>query len=208
LDGKFNYREDSKMRNTKILLITVLVIALSGCQSKAPVNQNAKNGNGTPALNTAQNSTPTPAPSAPAVSAAGDPADEAADDAEAVDMAKSGDVVEIKEKMFVAQTNDIYYNVEDYLGKTIKYEGVFSAYTWEETGATYYSVFRYGPGCCGVDANCGFEVVWDKQYPAPDDWVEAVGILEEYDEDGYQYLRLALTSLTVLATRGADYVTQ
>jgi uncharacterized membrane protein YcgQ (UPF0703/DUF1980 family) len=117
-------------------------------------------------------------------------------------------VIEIKEKMFVAQTNDVYYNAEDYLGKTIKYEGIFDQYTWEENGVTYCSVFRYGPGCCGTDANAGFEVIWDNAYPEPNDWVEAVGVLEEYDEDGYTYLRLALTSLTVLDTRGEEYVTQ
>jgi hypothetical protein len=32
--------------------------------------------------------------------------------------------------------------------------------------------------------------------------------LEEYEEDGYKYLRLALTVLTVLDARGAEYVTQ
>ena len=32
----------------------------------------------------------------------------------------------------------------------------------------YDSVIRYGPGCCGVDANCGFEVIWDHEYPDQD----------------------------------------
>ncbi len=47
-----------------------------------------------------------------------------------------------------------------------------------------------------------------QRIPEPDDWVEAVGVLEEYDENGYKYLRLALSSLTVLKTRGAEYVSQ
>jgi len=119
-----------------------------------------------------------------------------------------GEVFEIREKLFVAQTNDIYYNALDYLGKTLKYEGVFSEFTDPETGETFYSVIRYGPGCCGIDSDCGFEVKWDKGYPAADDWVEAVGVLEEYEEGGFWYLRLALTSLTVLDERGAEYVTQ
>ena len=115
--------------------------------------------------------------------------------------------IEIKEKMFIAQTNDIYYNPDDYLGKTIKLEGMFDSYT-SDAGETYCSVIRFGPGCCGTDANAGFEVAWDKPYPDVNDWVEAVGVLEEYDEDGGSYLRLALTSLTKLATRGAETVTQ
>jgi len=116
--------------------------------------------------------------------------------------------IEIKEKMFIAQTNDIYLNAEDYLGKVIKYEGIFDSYTWEEENQTYYSVIRYGPGCCGNDGNAGFEVVWDGDYPEKNDWVEIIGTLEAYGENGWQYLRLNLSSLTVLSTRGAEYVTQ
>ncbi|MDR3288048.1 MAG: hypothetical protein LBT22_01320 [Peptococcaceae bacterium] len=122
--------------------------------------------------------------------------------------APSGKVVEIREKLFVAQTNDIYYNPEDYLGKTIKYEGIFYVYEDSESGATYYSVIRYGPGCCGIDKYAGFEVRWEQDYPRHDDWVEVAGVLEEYEEDGGKYLRLAVTSLTVLPTRGEEYVSQ
>ena len=122
--------------------------------------------------------------------------------------APSGDVIEINERIFIAQTNDVYYNPEDYLGKTIKYEGIFDVYTAPETGEKYYAVIRYGPGCCGNDGNVGFEVIWNNDYPNQDDWVEAVGILEDYEEGGFLYLRLALTSLTVLPVRGAENVSQ
>ena len=64
------------------------------------------------------------------------------------------------------------------------------------------------PGCCGDDGEAGFEVRWEGEYPEQNDWVEAVGILEAYEEEGYQYLRLALSSLTVLPTRGAEFVSQ
>jgi len=117
-------------------------------------------------------------------------------------------IIEIREKMFIAQTNDIYLNPEDYLGKTIKYEGIFDMYEYEETGTTYYYVIRYGPGCCGYDANAGFEVVWSGDYPKQNDWVEVVGVLEEYEEDENLYLRLNLSSLTVLDVRGEEYVSQ
>jgi hypothetical protein len=116
--------------------------------------------------------------------------------------------IEIGEKMFISQTNDIYLNVDDYLGKTVKYEGIFDVYAFPEEDFEYYSVIRYGPGCCGYDGNAGFEVVWDGDYPKQDDWVEAVGVLEIYEEEGYEYLRVRLSSLTVLDTRGAEYVVQ
>jgi zinc transport system permease protein len=121
-----------------------------------------------------------------------------------------GEIIEIREKMFIAQTNDVYLNPEDYMGKTIKLEGLFKT----ETGygnTSYRFVIRYGPGCCGYDGNAGFEVAWDqfrRTYPAEDAWVEAVGVLSSYEEDGFPYLYLALSDLNVKETRGAEFVSQ
>jgi len=119
------------------------------------------------------------------------------------------DVVEIKEKMFISQVNDVYLNPEDYLGKTIKLEGLFKM----EQGydKAYCFVLRYGPGCCGNDGNIGFEVAWDnnkkKQYPGVDSWVEATGELKKYEEDGdMEFLYLDLVSLNVLDKRGAETI--
>ncbi|MFP3090675.1 hypothetical protein LQZ21_10150 [Treponema sp. TIM-1] len=121
-------------------------------------------------------------------------------------------VIEIKEKMFIAQTNDVYLNPEDYLGKTIKLEGLFKTEIGYEN--TYFFVIRYGPGCCGYDGNAGFEVLWDhpgpgqEKYPEEDAWVEAVGKLQYYEEDGYPYLYLSLNSLALKKNRGAEFVSQ
>ncbi|NLT58889.1 MAG: hypothetical protein GXX99_08015 [Clostridiales bacterium] len=120
--------------------------------------------------------------------------------------APAGEVVEIKERLFIAQTNDIYINTADYLGKTIRYEGLFKTGDWQ--GVPYCYVIRYGPGCCGYDGEAGFEVVWDGAWPQVDDWCEVVGVLEQYEEDGISYLRLVLSSLTVLDERGAEFVSQ
>jgi uncharacterized membrane protein YcgQ (UPF0703/DUF1980 family) len=122
------------------------------------------------------------------------------------------EIVEIREKMFIAHTNEIYLNAEDYLGRTIKLEGLFKQEEYQNLNHRF--VLRYGPGCCGNDGNAGFEVVWEdsratlRVYPRPDDWVEAVGILKTYEEDGFPYLYIALSSLRVLDKRGAEYVTQ
>jgi uncharacterized membrane protein YcgQ (UPF0703/DUF1980 family) len=123
-------------------------------------------------------------------------------------------VVEIKEKMFAAQVNDVYLNAEDYLGKTIKIEGLFKSELYYGKKEPYCFVIRYGPGgCCGLDANVGFEVAWAidnaKPYPVVDSWVEATGVLKTYEEDGYSnYLYLDLSSLNVLSKRGAETVKQ
>jgi zinc transport system permease protein len=118
-------------------------------------------------------------------------------------------IIEIKEKMFLAQTSDVYNNPEDYLGKTIKLEGIFKREGSERQH--YCFVIRYGPGCCGSDGNAGFEVAWEEglaDYPSPDDWVEAAGVLKTYNEDGYPYLYIALSSLKRLDARGAEFVSQ
>ena len=127
--------------------------------------------------------------------------------------APPGDTVEIGEKFFIAQTNDVYLNPEDYLGKTIRLQGLFKRMEYEGGGG-YCFVLRYGPGCCGNDGSAGFEVSWDRTdpdpppYPNEDDWVEAEGVLGYYREDDYPYLYLNLSSLRVKETRGAEFVSQ
>jgi zinc transport system permease protein len=124
----------------------------------------------------------------------------------------AGAVIEIREKMFIAQTNDVYLNRDEYLGKTLKLEGLFKREQYD--GQSYCFVIRYGPGCCGSDGNAGFEVAWEPrsrtlvQYPEIDAWVEATGVLKIYEEDDYPYLYLALRELRVLDRRGAEFVTQ
>jgi uncharacterized membrane protein YcgQ (UPF0703/DUF1980 family) len=117
-------------------------------------------------------------------------------------------IVEIGDRMFITQVNDVYLNAKDYMGKTIKLEGIFKC---EDP---YNFVVRYGfGGCCGADANVGFEVMWDKTgvmpYPAADSWVEATGVLKSHPLDSNsQYLYLDLASLNVLDKRGLEFVFQ
>lgn len=118
-------------------------------------------------------------------------------------------MIVIGERLFVAQTNDVYFNTEDYVGKTFKYEGIFHVSQYPGDDELFYSVIRYGPGCCGIDANAGFEVKWDQPYPNPNDWVEVIGVLEiEEHEAGYATIHLRVISMTVLDVRGAETVTQ
>ena len=121
------------------------------------------------------------------------------------------EVIEIKEKMFISQVNDVYLNKEDYLGKTIKLEGLFKME--EAYDKMHCFVLRFGPGCCGYDGAVGFEVIWDKEkeksYPGEDSWVEATGELKTYNEADYvDCLYLDLVSLNVLNKRGSETVAQ
>jgi zinc transport system permease protein len=179
-----------------------LVLCAAGC-SKGPL------------LNTPKNAAGTRSVELPA-SVTGNPEDAELARLEALDAAaKSGNsapVIEIKEKMFIAQTNDIYLNAEDYIGRRIRLEGLFKTDGYDDGSKTYCFVLRKGPGCCGNDGSAGFEVAWtngkEKPWPREDDWVEARGELAFYEEDGYPYLYIALDSLTVKQERGAEFVSQ
>ena len=119
--------------------------------------------------------------------------------------------LEIREKMFLSQITELMVNMQDYLGKTIALEGMFTTLGDAATGPVYRLVYRGSPGCCGNDGITGLEVVWDDPataYPAENDWVRAVGVLEEYTEEGIPYLQLRLISLDVKTERGLEFVTQ
>jgi len=122
-------------------------------------------------------------------------------------LAQDGDMIEITEKMFVTYINEVYTNTDDYIGKTIKIEGMYTAEEYETN--IYHYVYRSGPGCCGSDGSmCGFEFTYDGEMPEDNDWIEVVGTLRTYEENGNTYLSLEAQSVTVMDTRGAEIVSQ
>jgi zinc transport system permease protein len=175
---------------------------------------------GSPVLNTPQNAAGTRSVKLEEIERAAPPMEEEEEAAD--EKAKEGDIIEIKEKMFIAQTNDVYLNPEDYLGKTIKIEGLFKTASYDDLSRVFSFVLRNGPGCCGNDGAVGFEVSWPEasgpnnaaplltghEYPRQDQWVEAVGTLSYYEDEGYPYLYLALNSLEVKQKRGREFVSQ
>lgn len=121
---------------------------------------------------------------------------------------RESDTIEVKEKMFIQQVNDIFYNYDLYKGKTIKIQGFIYTYTDESTGEKFYYVIRNTPGCCGNDGTAGFQIKWDNEYPSENEWVEAIGILKG-DEVAYGVIPyIELTSLEVKQERGLDFVAQ
>lgn len=118
----------------------------------------------------------------------------------------NSDEVIIRDKLFIAQCNDIYLNPDEYMEKTIRWEGIYTEATNPETNETYKFVIRYGPGCCGNDGTAGFEILYDKETPNPNDWVEAVGKIEMIEENGEEFVAVRLSELTVLDIRGQEFV--
>ena len=193
----------------KIITLTlILALLLSGCgnaPSSSKLPNSKTNSSDTAAAN---NETVTAA----AANTAGDSiADETASDdiKQSTDFDPSDIDVDITENMYVTYINEIYINTEDYIGKILRIEGMFQAYKDENTKKTYYYVYRTGPGCCGNDGSmCGFEFSWDGDMPKDNDWIEVVGKLRSYEEDGYTYLTLDAKSVTVMDARGSETVYQ
>ena len=119
---------------------------------------------------------------------------------------KETDIFEIKEKMFIQQCNDINFNIDEYVGKTVRLEGLYKAFRFpKENGeVVVHYVYRKTPGCCGDDGEAGF-MVFIENCPVPElnAWVEATGKVEVTDI-GLPVLRLS--SLKVMNERGAEFV--
>lgn len=178
-----------------LLLAAYVAVALSGCAvEKAQSTQNAPGASQAASASAASDSTQ-------AVDASQSPSG-------AQDAAASGQgVIELTEKMYVTYINEIYTNYDDYIGRTIKLQGMFGSEYYDANDTTYYYVYRVGPGCCGNDGSmCGFEFTWDGEMPQDTDWIEVVGTLGKYDLEGQIYLTLKASSVTKLAVRGAENV--
>ena len=86
-------------------------------------------------------------------------------------VSKDADILEIGEKMFLTQIDDIYFYFDDYKDKTIIVEGMYSLFYSAEGVKDTPVVFRYGPGCCGNDGWGGFLLNYDGAYPEENEWI-------------------------------------
>lgn len=137
----------------------------------------------------------------------------------AANTALKPDIV-FQESTYVTLINDVYNNPDNYLGKVIQIDGMFTYedYT-KDGGKVYYYVYRQGPGCCGNDGSmCGFEFTSaDGTYPDyeanPGDpssahpWIKVTGTLSSYMEgDTGPYYTLKDATYELMSTRGKEVV--
>ena len=86
--------------------------------------------------------------------------------------------IEITDNFFIEQTNDIFLNLKDYVGKTVRMEGLIYTYIDEDEN-TGYAVVRNSPGCCGNDGLAGLDIKYDGEYPEENTWVQIEGVIEK-----------------------------
>jgi len=112
------------------------------------------------------------------------------------------EVLEIGERFFITQVENILLNAGRYMGRTIRYEGIFTSFDWAAADETFDFVMRFMMGCCSEEP-IGFRVYLDDIEPPPNDtWVEVTGELDRIDGA----LMLRVISMTEPAERGAELV--
>lgn len=121
-------------------------------------------------------------------------------------------LLDIREKLFITQVYDIYFNFDQYEGKAIAIEGMFdkvSNIVPEAPEAENLMVYRRSPGCCGNDGFDGFELIYQGEMPKFNDWVKVYGILRKGELNSpLPLIYLEVLTMQVLDTRGAEYVEQ
>lgn len=119
--------------------------------------------------------------------------------------ANTNNMVEITDNFFIEQTNDLYLNLNDYIGKTIKIEGLIYSYE-DSNGDICYAVVRNTPGCCGNDGLAGLDIRYDEDYPAEDTWVEVIGVVGTDTMYGSEIPAIQVSSMKI-KEKGTTFVT-
>lgn len=117
----------------------------------------------------------------------------------------TNNMVQITDNFFIEQTNDIYLNLDDYIGKTIKIEGLIYAYQ-DYNGDICYAVVRNTPGCCGSDGLAGLDIRYDEDYPEEDTWVEVIGVVGTDTMGERKIPAIQISSMTI-KEKGTTFVT-
>ena len=105
------------------------------------------------------------------------------------------DLTILSSTMVYAEVYDMVCAPESYLGKVIRMQGICSVYTDPNTGIVYYAcIIQDATACCSQGLE--FTLVNEDEYPDQGAEITVTGTFELYEEDGYQYIRLADSVLT------------
>ncbi len=178
-----------------ILFIALSLLALSGCGSKAasvPAGsaspaETVQPSEAVPPDQPASSATPT-ATTAPAPAEA--PTSEKSDP-DTVDV----DLTQLSSTMVYSEVYAMATEPEQYIGKTVKMEGLFA--TQDYNGARLYAcIVQDATACCaqGLEFEMEEELVYPDDFPEPGAEITVVGTFDAYKEevDGNYYIYLVL----------------
>lgn len=133
-------------------------------------------------------------------SATGTVNDSAAEDkstasgAEGIDV----DLTVLSSTMVYSQVYDMVYFPENYVGQTVKMEGIYTHYHDDTTGKDYYACFiQDATACCaqGIEFELTDDYVYPDDYPEEGGYVCVSGTFDIYEEDGFTYCTLRNSTL-------------
>jgi len=111
------------------------------------------------------------------------------------------DLTALSSTIAQAEYNNISRKPTDYIGKTIRVSGAYFSLYLAETDQRYHIVtIVYGDECCrqGFEFRLSDEYTYPDDYPAENEVIEVVGVLDLYESNGLRYLYLAVGEITVL----------
>ena len=110
------------------------------------------------------------------------------------------DLTKFSSTMVYSEVYNMMYTPDDYIGKTVKMKGQFAiGYVYNTDGTPDESTARFACVIADATACCsqGLEFILTGEHTYPDDYPElgneitVTGTFELYEEDGFQYCRLA-----------------
>jgi hypothetical protein len=111
------------------------------------------------------------------------------------------DLTDLSSTMVFAEVSNIMYFPEEYIGKTVKINGLYNSWYFEPTD-TYYShvIIEDALACCssGLEFTLGENYAFPEDYPQNDTRIEITGVFDSYDELGLTYYHIKADSMTVV----------
>ncbi|MFV0242542.1 MAG: hypothetical protein ACK5H4_21220 [Lacrimispora sphenoides] len=99
------------------------------------------------------------------------------------------DLTKLSSTMVFSEVYNMMISPEEYMGKTIKAEGIFQVYQDSNNNNFYALVIADATACCQQ----GLELIWDGDLTYPDDYpdenseIEITGVYQSYIEEGNTY---------------------
>lgn len=99
------------------------------------------------------------------------------------------DLTKLSSTMVFSEVYNMMISPEEYVGKTIKAEGIFQVFQDSDNSNFYALVIADATACCQQ----GLELIWDGDPAYPDDYpkenseIEITGVYQSYIEDGNTY---------------------
>ena len=108
------------------------------------------------------------------------------------------DLTSLSKTMVYSQVYNMMFYPENFIGKTIRMEGIYTEYFDQATGKRYLACFIMdATQCCsqGVEFELTSDYSYPDDYPTEGDTVVVQGVFDVYEEEGAEYCTLRNSEL-------------